>query len=120
MNAWLGAFSAGVILLYCTGRVLPGHDYLFAPVLIFVILMALVLRPRFSVLFFFLLLGWAYASFRAQSVIEQRVPSTYLQQTLIASGYACSLPRRSLVLISAFIDSLTPKDCVCPMEMDAL
>lgn len=95
MNAWLGAFSAGVILLYCTGRVLPGHDYLFAPVLIFVILMALVLRPRFSVLFFFLLLGWAYASFRAQSVIEQRVPSTYLQQTLIASGYACSLPRRS-------------------------
>jgi len=89
------AFCAGVIILYCSGFLLPWYAYILC---LFVVLCI----PRNSIrqtclqLTMFVILGHAYASFEAKQHIDSILPTKFENIPLQVTGYFCALPRKGL------------------------
>jgi len=93
MNSRLCAFSVGVIILYCTGFLLPCYDEFF---LYFTLLSATLGVARGShpySLMLFCLAGYSYASYMVAQRQQQSIPETMVGEVVSLTGYACGLPR---------------------------
>jgi len=89
------AFCAGVIILYCSGFLLPWYAYILC---LFVVLCIPhnSIRQTFLLLTIFLILGHAYASFEAKKHIDSILPADFENIPLQVKGYFCALPRKGL------------------------
>lgn len=97
MRARMIAFSGGVILLYCVGRIHCVGRILPLTALPCAALLALAigLHPRLRQLsgfLCFLLLGLAWADYRALLHYNDRLPSALEGRRLTVEGYLCSVP----------------------------
>ncbi len=89
MTAWMAAFCAGVIILYCSGVLLAWTHYIFVAVLVLATCL-----PRFLIPFLLLLAGWFYASLVAQSHQADIDFLADQNKTVEVIGFACSLPKQ--------------------------
>jgi len=89
------AFCVGIIILYCSGFLLPWYAYiLFLLAAFFVPHNSL--RQTCLLLTIFCILGHAYASFEAKKQINSILPAEFENISLQVSGYFCSLSRKGL------------------------
>ncbi len=89
--SWMAAFCAGVIILYCSGRLLPWHDYIF---IVLLLLPAIVLRSRWLVSASLgLLCGAVWASWHVQQQLHSALPVSVFGSPVQVEGYVCSLPK---------------------------
>jgi len=89
MTAWMAAFSAGVIILYCSGEMLPWPAYIFMAGL------ALLFLPvRFALFAVVLFGGWLYGSLDAHEHRGNIQALALIDSPVSVSGFACSLPKR--------------------------
>jgi len=91
----MAAFCAGVIILYCSGFLLPWYAYILC---LFVVLCIPhnSLRQICLLQTIFLILGHAYASFDAKNHIDSILPTDLENIPLEVVGYFCTLPRQGL------------------------
>ena len=95
MFTWMSAFSAGVIILYCSGFLLPWYAYIFA-LLVVLFIPDKSLRRVCSIWVIFLILGHIYASNEAQKHLNSILPAKFEGVSLQVNGYFCTLPRKSM------------------------
>jgi len=90
MFIWMAAFCAGVIILYCSGFLLPCYIYILP-------LFSLFLLPRIKLFWpvLFLLLGYSYANIEASRHSSTILPEALEGQRVQLEAYLCSLPRVS-------------------------
>ncbi|MDX1453273.1 MAG: DNA internalization-related competence protein ComEC/Rec2 [Oleiphilaceae bacterium] len=88
--SWMAAFCAGIIILYCSGHLLPWRDYYLLGAL------ALVgIRFHGMRLLLVLLLGYGYAAFQVDQQIQNQLPREVFGQVIKLEGWICSLPVES-------------------------
>ena len=107
MNICLLAFSAGVIILYCTATLLPWWSYIVALVSFFLCFPQKWLLPGL-----FLLLGFCYANETATQHRSNILPPSFEGRWVSAVGTRCSL-------VSANERSQSFRVCASKIEDDA-
>ena len=95
MFTWMTAFCAGVIILYCSGFLLPWYAYILF-LLPLLCIPHISLRNTSLLLAVFFMLGHAYASFVASQHIGSILPLDIENKRLKIKGYFCSLTREGL------------------------
>lgn len=100
MHSYFAAFSLGVIILYCTGYLLPWHDQISLLVLLIVLVLIVVIRVRLVVVLLCCCLGLLWANYVAQINQTKRLTPELVGKTLTLTGYACSLPRKQRYFFS--------------------
>jgi len=89
------AFCTGVIILYCSGFLLPWYAYILFLLAAFCVPHN-PLRQTCLLLTIFFILGHVYASFEAKKHINSILPAEIENITVQVSGYFCSLSRKGL------------------------
>jgi competence protein ComEC len=95
MFTWMTAFCAGVIILYCSGFLLPWYAYILCLFLVFCI-PCNSRRQTCLLLTLFFILGHFYASYEAKQHIDSILSAEFENIPLHVTGYFCSLPRKGL------------------------
>jgi len=86
MFIWMVSFCFGVIILYCTGVLLPWAAYILAILFIF-----LFSRAKIAIPFCLFILGYAYADLEAEDHLASALPLAYENKMLKVEAYLCSL-----------------------------
>ena len=94
MFSWMTAFCAGVIILYCSGFLLPWYVYLLF-LLGALLSFCFISRPKWFLMTIFFALGHFYAAFEASKQIDSILALEYENVELALSGYFCSLVQKS-------------------------
>lgn len=90
--SWMAAFCAGVIILYCSGRLLPWHDYILC--LLLILPLAHFARWRTSVMIVLGAgMGLSWASWHVQQQLDAALPLAMFEGPVQVEGYFCSLPQ---------------------------
>ena len=87
MYIWMAAFSAGAILLYCTGELLAWPIYILA-----VFFLVVVVKPASFIIICFFALGHFYANTEAQHHLESILPKQQEEKIHHITAYLCSIP----------------------------
>jgi len=102
MYIWMAAFSAGAILLYCTGELLAWPIYILVLFFGFV-----VLKPVSFIILLFFVLGHLYANSEAQHHLGSILPIQQEEKEHLITAHLCSIPKQKKLYFYAKFCVLT-------------
>ncbi len=93
MFTWMAAFCVGAIILYCSGILLPWYAYILFLVVVLCI-PRFIFHPKYILAIIFFVLGHAYASFEAKTLIGSILPLELEDVPMEVTGYFCSMAQK--------------------------